>query len=173
MLKLHEIAEEATKLNDLFLDQIDEETGEIKDPEALEELEQETQNLLAAKTENIIKFLRMQEKYIEELEEELEHIKKYQAKKIKALDSFKNYLLINCKKMGVKKIETPIGDLVISNSTVCDVYDPEKIPAEFIKTTTKTTTTTSPSKTEITKALKAGVEVPGARLVINNTLKIK
>lgn len=173
MLKLHEIAEEATKLNDLFLDQIDEKTGEIRDPQALEELEQETQNLLSAKTENIIKFLRIQEKYIEELEEELEQIKKFKAKKAKELDSFKNYLMVNCKKMGVKKIETPIGKLVISSSIVCDVYDQEKIPAEFIKTTTKTTTTTSPSKSDITKFLKAGIEVPGARLVIKNTLNIK
>ena len=49
-MRLYEFLQEEQHLNELFLAAIDEETGEIKDAEILEELETELKNALVSKS---------------------------------------------------------------------------------------------------------------------------
>ena len=71
-MKLYELTQEEKHLNDLFLSAIDEETGEIKDPQVLEALEKEFKTALTTKSAGIIKALRQQEAYIETVDAEIE-----------------------------------------------------------------------------------------------------
>lgn len=172
-MKFFEITNEVKNLESLFLEQIDQETGEIKDSTALEELDKEVKETLTSKTENIIQGLRMQEKYLEELNEELETFKKFVAKKQKEHENFKKYLIRNLKEMDLKKVETPIGSLVYNETYSTDIFDNSLVPDVFKTEEIQQKTVLKVDKNEIKKMLKKGVEVPGARLIINNNLLIK
>ena len=176
-MKLYELAQEEKQLQDLFLMSIDEETGEIKNPETLEELERELKNALTTKSTGIIKAIREQEIDInmtdaemKEVEKEIERLKAVKSRKEKSLENFKNYIKRNMIQMEIKKIETPLGNLSVRQNPVStDVYDKNLIPKEFMKPKT----TYSISLTDIKKAIEAGTEVPGARLVTKTNLIVK
>lgn len=168
-MRLYEFLQEEQHLNELFLAAIDEETGEIKDAEILEELETELKNALVSKSAGIIKVIRQQEADVEMVEAEIERLKTVKARLKKGIENFENYIKYNMVQMNVKKIETPLGNLSITQRTAVDPYDESLIPKEFMKEETKY----SPKKIEIKKAIEAGEEVPGARLIINTNFKIK
>ena len=169
-MKLYELTEEERKLNDLFLAAIDEETGEIKDSEILDELEAEFKMALTNKSAGIIKAIREQEEKINGTENEIKRLQNLKASRTKTLERFKDYIKFNLKNMDIKKVETPIGTISLkSNPPSTDIFDESILPKKFFKEKV----TYTPSKTDIKKALQAGEEVPGARLVINTSLTIK
>lgn len=172
-MKFYEITNEVKNLEELFLQQIDAETGEIKDSQALEELDSEVKNALQNKTENIIQSLKMQEKYLEELQEELKNFQEFIKKQEKKHEAYKKYLIRNLKEMEIKKVETPIGSLVYNETYSTDIYDDSLVPEVFKTEEIQQKTVVKVDKKEVKKLLQKGVEVPGARLVINNNLLIK
>lgn len=172
-MKFCEITNEVKNLESMFLEQIDVETGEIKDANALEELGTEVKEALKNKTENVIQSLKLQSRYLEELKEELLNFQEFIKKQEKKHESYKKYLIKNLKEMDLKKIETPIGNLVYNESFSTDVFDNSLIPEVFKTVEVKTTETLKIDKNEIKKLLKKGVEIPGARLIVNNNLLIK
>lgn len=168
-MKLYELVQEEQHLNELFLAAIDEETGEIKDPEILEELETELKNALTTKSAGIIKIIRQQEADIEMVDAEIERLKAVKERMKKGVEGFKSYIKHNMLQMEVKKIETPLGNLSLRQTTATDIYDESVLPKEFLKEKI----TYTPSKTDIKKALQEGKEVLGARLIINTSLTVK
>ena len=168
-MKLYELVQEEQHLNELFLAAIDEETGEIKDSQVLDELETELKNALTTKSAGIIKVIRQQESDIEMVEAEIERLKAVKERMKKGVEGFKHYIKYNMVQMDLKKIETPLGNLSLIQRTATDVYDESLIPEKFLKPKTEY----NPVKTEIKKALQNGEEVPGARLVINTSLTVK
>ena len=168
-MKLYELVSEEQKLNELFLTAIDEETGEIRDNETLEELETELKNALVNKSEGIIKVIRNQESDLEMITAEIERLTNLKNKMKKEIENFKSYIKFNMKKMDIKKIETSLGNISLRQSTATEIYDEASLPKEFLKEKI----TYTPSKTEIKKAIESGQEVKGARLVVNTSLTIK
>lgn len=168
-MKLYELVQEEQHLNELFLAAIDEETGEIKDSQVLDELETELKNALTTKSAGIIKVIRQQESDIEIVEAEIERLKAVKERMKKGVEGFKHYIKYNMVQMDLKKIETPLGNLSLRQTTATDIYDESVLPKEFLKEKI----TYTPSKTDIKKALQNGEEVPGARLVVNTNLNIK
>lgn len=171
-MKLYELVSEEQKLNELFLTAIDEETGEIKDNETLEELETELKNALVNKSEGIIKVIRNQESDLEMVTAEIERLTNLKNKIKKEIENFKSYIKFNMKKMDIKKIETSLGTISLRvNPPSTDVFDKDLIPKEFMRE--KIERTYEPKKDDIKKALQNGEEVPGARLIYKENLKIK
>ena len=168
-MKLYELVSEEQKLNELFLLAIDEETGEIRDNETLEQLETELKNALVNKSEGIIKVIRNQESDLEMVTAEIERLTNLKNKMKKEIENFKSYIKFNMKKMDIKKIETSLGNISLRQSTATEIYDEASLPKEFLKEKI----TYTPSKTEIKKAIESGQEVKGARLVVNTSLTIK
>lgn len=168
-MKLYELVQEEQHLNDLFLLAIDEETGEVKDPQVLEELELELKRALTTKSAGIIKVIRQQEADIEMVDTEIERLKLIKERMKKGIENFKEYIKHNMMQMEVKKIETPLGNLSLRQTTATDVYDESILPKELLKEKI----TYAPNKTDIKKLLQADEEVPGARLIINTSLTIK
>ena len=168
-MKLYELVSEEQKLNELFLTAIDEETGEIRDNETLEELETELKNALVNKSEGIIKVIRNQESDLEMVTAEIERLTNLKNRIKKEMENFKSYIKFNMKKMDIKKIETSLGTISLRQSTATEIYDETSLPKEFLKEKI----TYTPSKAEIKKAIESGQEVKGARLVINTGLTIK
>ena len=168
-MKLYELVQEEQHLNELFLAAIDEKTGEIKDSQVLDELETELKNALTTKSAGIIKVIRQQESDIEMVEAEIERLKAVKERMKKGVEGFKHYIKYNMAQIGIKKIETPLGNLSLRQTTATDIYDESVLPKEFLKEKI----TYTPSKTDIKKALQEGKEVAGARLVVNTNLNIK
>ena len=150
-MKLYELVSEEQKLNELFLTAIDEETGEIRDNETLEELETELKNALVNKSEGIIKVIRNQESDLEMVTAEIERLTNLKNKMKKEIENFKSYIKFNMKKMDLKKVETSLGNISLRQSTATEIYDEASLPKEFLKEKI----TYTPSKTEIKKAIES------------------
>lgn len=101
-----------------------------------------------------------------EAEAYADHAKSVQAK-AKSLqvriEWLKGYLLANMQAVGVTEISGPAMKIKLQNNPESvDVFDPAMIPSEFIRTPPPPEP--APDKAAIKSAIKAGAEVPGARI---------
>ncbi|MEG2081362.1 MAG: siphovirus Gp157 family protein [Oscillospiraceae bacterium] len=144
---------------------VDEETGEIKDFEALENLQLKREE----KIENIalwIKDLKADADKIKFEKDKLADREKACKNKAEGLTKLLNYILCG------DKFESPRTTITYRKSTKC-VIDDEIL---FIKNHPEFVTETVVQKislTDITKALKNEIVVDGAELVENSNLQIK
>ena len=84
-----------------------------------------------------------------------------------------NYLKLNMEQAGIDKIECPLFQITIrKNPPSVDVFDDKQIPAEYWVTPEPKPPVAAISKTLLSNAIKAGAEVPGARLVQGTKLVI-
>jgi len=93
-----------------------------------------------------------------------EQIKRLQEKKrliIARADRLRSYLRSNMDATGINKIECPLFIITLSQPTsIVEITDEASIPDDYIVVKTEV----KPDKAMIAKALKDGVEIPGARL---------
>lgn len=81
-------------------------------------------------------------------------------------DSLKEYLRTNMEASGITKISHPLFTITLGKGKPIVVVDDEKaIPDEFMRVKV----TSAPDKAEIAKAIKEGVEVPGAHSEIGKS----
>lgn len=81
-------------------------------------------------------------------------------------DSLKEYLRTNMEASGINKISHPLFTISLGNGRPIVVIDNEKdIPDDYVNTKV----TSSPDKAMIAKAIKDGVEVPGAHSEIGRS----
>lgn len=162
-MRLYQIADEYQFLmNDLY----DLETGEV-DEKSLARLQALT-DPLETKCINITKIF----KSIDAEREAIEKERKAMAAREKSLkyqvDKLKEYLLINMERCSIKKIECPQFVLGLQlNPPAVEIYDEKLVPVEFDEVTVHK------NIAKIKEALKNGVDVPGARLVQRNSLRIR
>lgn len=168
-MTLYEITKEMKNLEEIYLSCIDEETGELKDGETLEELNLMVQAQIKEKGLDLIKFFVINDNYIQNFENEIKRLTSLKKKIEKKKEDFKKYVVFNMEKMGINKIETELGSLSIRKSKSVDVYDEMLIDKKFISEEIKYKI----SKTDIKKAIENGEEVQGARIVINSNLNLK
>ena len=141
----------------------DEDTGEVWEAEDLEDLEAERNEKLEACA-----------LYIKDMEadaaairaEETALAERRRAKERRA-ESLRSYVAASMMAAGQSSMETARCSLRFRRSEAVEVTDAEALPAEMqsVKVT--------PNKAAIRKALKAGHEVAGARLVENQNLQLK
>jgi hypothetical protein len=90
----------------------------------------------------------------------------------KRADSIRNYMLFQLQFAGITKIECPWFTISIRKNPASVVIDDEKsVPAEYL--VVPEPPPPRPDKKLIAAALKAGEDVPGARLVQSERLEIK
>ena len=83
----------------------------------------------------------------------------------------RRYALSAMQVAGVQSIECPYFKLSVrKNPTAVEVFDAAQIPAQFMRTPEPPPP--APDKKAITEAIKAGKEVPGARLVSGERLEV-
>jgi len=82
------------------------------------------------------------------------------------------YLLHAMQATGIQKIESPYFRLAVrDNPAAVDVFDAKQLPAEFMRQPEPPPP--APDKSAIKEALKAGRDVPGARLTQGQRLEVK
>lgn len=168
---LYQITDDILKLDSLFLEMVDMETGEIKgNTEQIEKMQCQLQNMLENKTENIIKYIKIMEYDNKVRQQEEKRLKKLRERDEKKIESIKKYVLNNMKKLDKKSIKTSIGSLNIrkSTSTVIDEKELEKDERYW-----RTEMTDKFDKITIKKLLQSGEIIKGAMLVENENINIK
>nr|DAR94700.1 MAG TPA: resistance protein [Caudoviricetes sp.] len=123
---------------------------------------------LKDKSSNVIAVVRNNELTIEAIENEIKRLKAMKESLENKLDKFKAYIKNAMLVNGIEKIDTNLGSIEFTKSTSTEIYDESLVDSKF----KEIVTTEKISKEKIKKALKAGEEVQGARLVENKNLKI-
>jgi len=78
-----------------------------------------------------------------------------------AQDRLREYLRFNMEATGISKISSPLFTITLAaGRDMVEIYDEAALPDEFVRVKT----VVSPEKAEILKALKSGIEVPGATI---------
>ena len=166
MAKLYKLADDLEVAYQLLTESVDEETGEIN-PEALEllnECKESFENKIAGVAEFIKRLTADRDAYKQE-EDRLNKIKKSTEQKI---DWLKNYIKDNMIKFGRTKLETTSCKVTLGNTTAVNVLSIDDIPEEF-KTIEQNVKV---DKRAIAQAIKEGLEVNGAELVENTSIRI-
>lgn len=107
-----------------------------------------------------------------------EHVRRIEARR-KALelrqDKLCQYLAFNMRRTGITELKaddsTFTAKLFIERDASVEIYDERQVPQQFWKAPKPPEP--KPSKAEITKAIKAGEEVPGARIVKKDRLELR
>lgn len=78
-----------------------------------------------------------------------------------AQDRLREYLRFNMEATGISKISSPLFTITLAaGRDMVEIYDEAALPDEFVRVKT----VVSPEKAEILKALKSGIDVPGATI---------
>ncbi len=141
------------------------------DPQTVADTLEGLSGELEVKAANVVGFTRN----LEALAEAIKAEETRMAGRRKALEnraaSLRAYVLSSMQAAGVQKIEGPRFKITIrSNPEAVDVFDAAQIPAAFMRQPEPPPP--SPDKTAIKAALKAGTDVPGARLTQGQRLAV-
>jgi hypothetical protein len=106
------------------------------------------------------------------IDKELIRLESLKARQILKAQGLRHYLLTNMQATGITKIEAPLFKISLQNNPPSiDVYELGLIPSEYMRQ--PDTPPPAPDKKAIAAALKAGIEVQGAKLVQSQRLVIK
>lgn len=167
MASLYELSNDARKLEDL-LDNL-ECLGDEQAVEETKNIQNIVKKLIEGKSEGIIAIVRELDLSVENIDSEIARLKELKGRKKRRIDSLKGYALDCMQSMGVKKIETNLGNMSIrKGSGKVNILDAAKIPEEYIKTEI----VKKEDKKAIGKAIKDGIEVAGAELVYSDSLTL-
>ncbi len=168
-MKLYEITKEVKAFEELYLECIDEETGEITNSEVLEELQKGIETELEKKSSGLIKYFKNEESTLDMIDAEIKRLQGLKKSKEKKIKDFKSFIVYNLSNMGIKKVETELGNLSLRTSKAVEIINEELIPQEYITEVVEKKI----SKADIKKALESGLEVAGATIKENLNLQIK
>ena len=168
-MNFYDVTKDYIERMELLEQGINAETGEMTDnTNQLAIWNEELTKDLKEKSSNVIAVVRNQELTIEALDNEIKRLEAMKDGIENRLDKFKAYIKNAMITNNIEKIDTNLGSIKFTKSTSTEIFDESLIDKKFIETIT----TEKISKEKIKKALKAGEEVQGARLVENKNLKI-
>lgn len=165
MTSLYDIAAEyrqtADKLADLDLDE-----------QTIADTLEGMSGALEVKAQNVVMFARN----LEATATAIKEAETAMASRRKAIEhraaGLRRYALSAMQFAGVQSIECPYFKLAVrKNPPAVEVFDAAQIPAQFMRTPEPPPP--APDKKAITEAIKAGQEVPGARLVSGERLEVR
>lgn len=126
---------------------------------------------LEAKALNVAAFLRGLEATAASIKEAEATMKKRREAMERRADSLREYLLSTMLHTGIRKISGPYLELAVRlKPASVEIEDAAQIPADLLRVPEPPAP--SPDKKAIAAAIKAGREVPGARLAVGERLHI-
>lgn len=108
-------------------------------------------------------------KDIELFDSEIERLTAIKKRLENEQNRVKKYLSDACEKTGTESIKGVYANISFRASEQTVIYDEAALPPEYIVVKT----TTAPDKTKIKAAIKAGLNVPGARIESKRNIQIK
>ena len=127
---------------------------------------------IAQKSQNLEYVARSAEAHLPAIDAEISRLQALKAHRVKVAAGLRSYLLDNMTRMQIEKIDCPMFSISIrSNPPSVDVFDQMQLPISYM--VTPLPPPDRPDKELIKETLKAGKDVPGARLVQGQRLSIK
>ena len=167
-MSLYTIDREIQALIDSIYDSVDE-NGEVAvDLTALAELKAERQT----KCENIALYIKNCDAEAAAIQVEIENLEKRKARLERKSEGLRGILISSMIANKDTELSSPRYRATIKTSETTEIVDKKLIPKEFIRVTIPEPKE-DPDKVAIKKAIKAGKEVAGARLVTNRKVKIE
>lgn len=165
-MKLYEINEQIYEL--LNKEVMDPETGEIFDINGFDQLK-ELEAKREDKLENTALFIKNLEAEVEAFKAEEKNLSKRRKTKENKLNWVRQFLSEFLASENVDKFETARCRLSFRKSESVEVDNVDLLPDEL----KKEEMTVTPDRTAIKKAIKAGIELKGARIVEKQNLQVK
>lgn len=129
---------------------------------------------IATKVQNIEHVARGAEAHNAAIDAEIARLQALKAHRVKVAQGLRDYIKQNMLTLGIERIECQLFQISIRNNPpAVDIYDPLSLPAEYMVTPEPKPPVAAPDKKAIAKAIKAGVEVPGARLIQSARLSVQ
>lgn len=151
-MKLYELTEQLKDFNELV------ESGEIPE-DAVRDTFESLEGQFNDKAISCGHYLKSLEAESEVIDIEIKRLTALKKTRQNALDKFKDYLRENMERTNINKIECPLFSISLGVSQdVVEISDLNSLPKEYKKVKTEA------DKTAIKKALKAGEDIPGAKL---------
>jgi hypothetical protein len=112
------------------------------------------------------------EMHVPAIDAEIERLAKLKKQRQTAAAALRDYLKRNLIAAGISKLESPLFKIALrDNPPAVDIFDASLLPSEFM--TQPAPPPPAPDKAAIKAAIKAGEEVPGARLTQGQRLEVK
>lgn len=126
---------------------------------------------LSTKAQGCELVARSLEAFVPAIDNEIKRLTALKKQRQTKADGLRDYIKMNMEAAGITKIEADLFKLSIAkNPPAVDVFEQDLIPESFM--TKPEPQRPVPDKKAITDALKAGDEVPGARLTQSTRLKV-
>ena len=165
-MRLYEINDQIYKL--LNQEIVDPETGEIFDINGFDQLK-ELEAKREDKLENTALFIKNLEAEVEAFKTEEKNLSERRKTKENKLNWVRQFLSEFLVYENMNKFETTKCRLSFRKSESVEIDNVDLLPDEL----KKENTTVSPDRTAIKKAIKAGTELKGARLIERQNLQVK
>lgn len=164
---LYEINNKIEEILDRLFAEADEETGEVAEDvlSELYDLQEERRN----KLDNIGAYIKNLEADAESIKAEIDKLTDRMKAKTKKADRLREYVSEELLAHNELKVETGRVEYSFRPSKQVEVFDESQIPKEYMKEKV----TWSPDKTSIKKAIEAGEEIAGCKVVEKQNLQIK
>ena len=144
---------------------VDAETGEIYDSENLDDLAK----MVDDKLECCAAYMRELRSDAESLKAEERRIAARRQALERRAERFGAYMLDCMERSGKQKIRTPLFSIWVGHSTSLEITDADEVPDEFARVKTERVI----DKRALKDAIKAGAEIPGAKLVESTNLQVR
>jgi septation ring formation regulator EzrA len=122
---------------------------------------------LATKVDSIAGVLKSLESVQENAKNEIDRLRAREKAAERAQNRLESYLLEVLRKRPDQKLKGKFTTFSIRTSEALVIVNPDRVPAEW----KRVTTTVDILKPPIKQALKAGIEVPGTAILVNEHLK--
>lgn len=124
---------------------------------------------LQQKAQGILLVAKSAEQYLPAIDAEIERLQALKKRHQRVATGLRDYLQHHMQDAGIQRIECPLFQISLrQNPPAVQVWDETQVPAQFWVTPKPNV-----NKTAIAAALKAGQDVPGARLTQSTRLDIK
>lgn len=111
--------------------------------------------------------------YVPAIDAEIARLQALKERRQKIAQGLRDYLRVNMETAGIDKIECPLFRLTLKkNPPAVEVLDERQVPSQFWVTPPPKVPEPRIDKKAIAAAIKAGEEVPGAKLVQANRLDV-
>lgn len=160
--KLYNIQYEYLQL----LGKIEEAEGEIT--EEIDQALQFNEERLQAEGINVGMLIKTLDYWIDDIDEERKRLEVLWSRACKAKELLKNRLSGAMQQYGIERLSSPTLTISFRRSEAVEITDATAIPAEFL-----IQPPAYPGKTRIKEAIKEGIDVPGAELVLRLNIQLK
>jgi hypothetical protein len=128
---------------------------------------------LPDKAQGVEMVARAAEMHCPAIDAEIARLQALKARRQKIAQGLRDYLKWNMENAGVERVECPLFTLTLKkNPPAVEVLDEDMIPSGFWVTPEPKPPVARIDKVALAKALKAGAELPGVRLVQHTRLEI-